>query len=562
MTGTASPTIGRWHVAAWVCGAVAVSVARLLHPIRAGHDIGYQILAAQNLLAGAGLTIFEHSSAVLNDPPTQVTLTHYPAGYSLGVAAFLGAGFDEPFAIKALGSIATIFGWLGWGRLVEDYLADGFRTYRWLRPVAVGMAILTPLLFTLPWAGTDIFLWAIVPWVVHWLIAGDRKPWGWSDCGVGVLVSVAVLMRYAGVFLLVFSAALILLQAWNRPTILLRRLAAVAVGAAPCLFVQMWIISSASGAAPGGVSLAQTSADLLDRLLFSLSLLPTAHQMWTFWLPGRFTLVLLDVTAPWRWTLGLFVVALGALVFLFRKSSVQDRRTAALGLFVALPAVLLAAMLLSPYGYVGDRRYYGPVVPLAVLVASWVAVSRHSGSRMLAAVFRVPAGAYAVVYVIAVVGYALLMLTPTTVGATQRVKLLGDHVLQWPLLAEGHSLSPSRQLVGRMIREQPGAILLSSRLLVYLWDPKVDRTKLHRLTCSWSTPKRIRGPAEVILMTFDRGDATDLWNLSGAESGDAVQAEDCLEKLPDLTMVQRFPDEGLKVLRARIAAGDEYIIRR
>jgi hypothetical protein len=218
-------------------------------------------------------------------------------------------------------------------------------------------------------------------------------------------------------------------------------------------------------------------------------------------------------------------------------------------------------MLFSPYGYVADRRYYSPVVPLVVLVAWWVVFSgRRDASSALPVLLRAPAGAYVAAYILAVIGYTVLMVTPTAVGATQRMKLLGDQPLLWPSLAEGHSLSASRRLVVRMLNERPDALLFTSRPMVFLWDRNVDRAKLYELTCAWAS-KRIRGPADILLVTFDRGNSTDLWSYWGAESFGETEAADCFEGLADLEMVQRFPDEGLKVLRARVAAGDEYIIR-
>jgi hypothetical protein len=491
---------------------------------------------------------------VLNDPPVVETLVHFPSGYSIGIAAFLSAGFNEAFAIKALGALATMAGWLGWGRLAERYLADGVQAHPWLRPLGMGMAVLTPLLFTLPWAGTDIFLWAIVPWVVLFLMAGDRRPVGWSDSCAGVLVSLAVLMRYASVFIVVFAAALIVLQAWNRPVTLLRRLAALGAGAAPLFLLQMWINSTAADAVPGGVSLELTAAEPLNRLLLALSLLPTAHQMWGFWIPGKLSTILLDVMAPWRWPLVLAVLVYVSLAILFWRHSIRDVRAAAIGVFFPLTAILIAAMMFGHYTYVGDPRYYAPVAPLAVLVAWWVATSKDRGS----ATFRLPARAYAAAYVLMISCYAFLLLTPTTLGASQRQKVLGEPLLHWPSFADGYSFVASRQLVERMLRETPGALLLSSRQMVFLSDPRFDRTKLYPLLCA-STPKRIRGPADVIVVTFDRGNPTDLWYYSGNGVTGSVGAVDCLENLPDLTIVQRFPDEGMKVLRARVPAGTEYI---
>ena len=67
----------------WLTSAALVAVSRILHAISMSYDLGLQILAGQNLLKGNGLSIFEQTSADLNAPASLMTLTHFPAGYSV-----------------------------------------------------------------------------------------------------------------------------------------------------------------------------------------------------------------------------------------------------------------------------------------------------------------------------------------------------------------------------------------------------------------------------------------------------------------------------------------------
>ena len=59
-----------------VFGAV-VTAARLLGASEPNYDLGIQLQAAHNLLAGRGLAIYEHLSPNLADPANLVTLTYF-----------------------------------------------------------------------------------------------------------------------------------------------------------------------------------------------------------------------------------------------------------------------------------------------------------------------------------------------------------------------------------------------------------------------------------------------------------------------------------------------------
>src|SRR5262245_4060298 len=97
-------TARRNFVRPWVLSAPVVSVARFLNADGPGHDLGRQILAAHNLLAGRGLSYYEHFGSDMSDPPTLVTLTHFPAGYSLLSAVLYAIGVDVGTAVKILGT--------------------------------------------------------------------------------------------------------------------------------------------------------------------------------------------------------------------------------------------------------------------------------------------------------------------------------------------------------------------------------------------------------------------------------------------------------------------------
>jgi len=62
----------------WLYSATVVVVARLLHASDPGYDLGIQLQAAHNLLAGHGLSTYEHMGPNLTGPASLVTLTYIP----------------------------------------------------------------------------------------------------------------------------------------------------------------------------------------------------------------------------------------------------------------------------------------------------------------------------------------------------------------------------------------------------------------------------------------------------------------------------------------------------
>src|SRR3954467_1483920 len=98
----------------WLLAAVLVAAARFICATRVGYDLSIQIQAAQNLLAGRGLSIYSlDGGSNLAAPNRIVTLTYFPAGYSLITAALLAVRIGPAVSIKLLATAATLLGWWG-----------------------------------------------------------------------------------------------------------------------------------------------------------------------------------------------------------------------------------------------------------------------------------------------------------------------------------------------------------------------------------------------------------------------------------------------------------------
>ncbi len=564
----------RWLLRLFLLAAGLVTVARALNAVAPSYDLSLQILAAQNLVAGRGLSWYVHTGLDLTDPPSLVTLTHFPAGYSLAAATLFSLGISVSVVVKLLGAAGTMAGWLGWGRLARPFFAEGLDRsagWRWAAFIVAGT---TPLFFTPSWEGTDLFLWATTPWVLCCLIpsADDHSRHGRAlDFAAGLLCGLAFFMRYASAFLAAYAGVVILWQSGSRLAVLVRRLIFFGLGLLPLLAVQIWIIAVAAGSAatPGGLN--TVKGPPWHRLLSGVSLLHNANIAWAFWLPGKISSLLFpDAPAgrlPWQLALTtgaiLLLTAAASAYVSNNKAPSRDARLLSLLLFILVPGMLLIAMTLGSYDYVGDRRYYLPLVPLSLFVAYSIATMSGIRARTLfGTVARACGGLYVSGYAAIATVYALLLVVPVNIGAVQRSKVLAGEGTHWPSSAVVYELSPARELAMRLVREHPGSLLLSSRLGSFSWDPKLDRSRVMALSCVSMRARHVTGPARIVFVTFERGRPEDLWYYRGNDISGSIFRAECLDGLSGVHVVQRFPDEGLKVLEAEVAAGSDIVLHR
>jgi hypothetical protein len=229
---------------------------------------------------------------------------------------------------------------------------------------------------------------------------------------------------------------------------------------------------------------------------------------------------------------------------------------------VAVPLTLLACMMVGPTNYMAERRYFWPIVPLAVLVAYSIS-SVVDTSRTPRAVrwFQHACGVYLAGYVGMSLVYACFLFVPGRIGTSQRHKLLAGALHEWPSMGVTHEFSSARRLVMQRLAEHPDTLLLTGRAGAFYWDPRVHGSSVYDLNCEAWQSAYIDGPASLVILTFDKGNPRDLWYYVGNVSGSFRRAH-CFERLAArLDLVQRFPDEGLKVLQARVGAGERIILK-
>jgi hypothetical protein len=291
-----------------------------------------------------------------------------------------------------------------------------------------------------------------------------------------------------------------------------------------------------------------------------------AIEPWVFWLPGKEIELFRQVASPWLWQTGIMLAVFVVLVLWVRtygfelSAAARDPRIAALGLFVVLPLVLWSCTMFGVFAYGAVQRYYWPIRPLSVFVAYALAslsgVTKRSG---LARIWQTFGVVYVTGYIAMSLTCLVLFFVPSERGASQHTKLMGtsNALHHGPSLRVTYEFSPARRFVMGLLKEQPDTLLLTSRGQWFYADPTVDRSRLSELTsCGRLPAKSLSGPARMIMLTFDEGQPQALWYTANGQ----LQRADCFEQLPDLHLLQRFPEEGLKVLEARVPAGMRVIL--
>ncbi|MDX2031478.1 MAG: hypothetical protein SF339_12455 [Blastocatellia bacterium] len=206
--------------------ALLVTGARLAAPFEIGKDQSLQLEAAQRLVDGKGLTStywVHYDSRDLAAPPIPEPLTWWPPGFSLLIAGLRMTGLPLLLVLKSVYGLTTIAGWIGWGRIAQRALT-GERAPREgeaspIEPSSLSasalfpaslFAALLPIFHTPWWGGTDLFLWAGIPFIFLLLFrTGARAQ---ARALAGLLLGALYAMRWASMFVTLASALVIVFQ--------------------------------------------------------------------------------------------------------------------------------------------------------------------------------------------------------------------------------------------------------------------------------------------------------------------------------------------------------------
>lgn len=363
--------------------ALVIAVARLTVPIGITSDASLQVGAALNFLSGDGFGNFILSEKVSETTILDIQLlTKFPPSLSVALAFLMGMGLSASWSLKAVYSISTLIGWLGWGLLLK-------RIVRWsagdMWAGLVGskslllllLSVFLPLIFTPNWNGTDIFLWSGFPFFIQTLVfclgvRGARRNFLLFEAGLltGFLYS----FRYAAMFLVIgFLIWLI-----RRPQQILQKgfcfLSGFCLLYAPISFYKKSASDNAFGS--GSVSTETISNIQLMFEKLKLVLEPNAIREYA----NNFAVLLvghLYVDPRISFIFGLsFAIGLALLVYALikrrRRLSLEHRQLFELigvssCLIFGHSAILFLAFFLSfdnSFLFFTETRYYYPLFPL------------------------------------------------------------------------------------------------------------------------------------------------------------------------------------------------------
>jgi len=556
----------------WLVPVCLVVLLRLIHSTTLGYDPAIQLQAARNLLNGRGLTVYSiPGESDLSAPNRLQVLTYFPAGYSVCAAAVLALGCSAFSALKFLGAAATILGWWGWARLAYFFMRDGLERSAFCRAVAIAIAIVTPFLTTPPWTGTDIFLWATVPWIMQFLTRSARSDGQYPiyfDLAAGALCGLAILMRYQALFLAAYACLLIALQSFAKVSLFFRRIALFVLGLAPFVGAQIFVncLRSNTPLEAGGISFHQDGAGLAHFLWTSISFVTAANYSFIWWFPARSIdfLTQFGGNAPWLLVITLIALPTIPVAFAIRighgkvAAAARDARCASMGLIIALP-LFLCACALGGVMYAGVPRYYVPVIPLAVLAAYAYAVGTGTTQKSVAYAARVVAIAYLTGFLCSSLLRIGLLAMPGDLGDNQRGQLLGSKTVgHWFSSKPEYAFSSAREYVVGLLREHPETILVTNRENWFYAEPDIDHSRLHRLEDLRSS--YVTGAARIVILAEESAPSADTSLQWYRSWGKAVPAH-YFESVPGLHLLRRFPEENIKILEAEIPAGTKIELK-
>ncbi len=369
----------RWLGAAVVVVSIVLSLlpGRAQIPPLVGSDYCYQLVAADRMFAGLGLT------APVPVAPLQpwewradwAFLTQWPIGYPILICVvrwLLGVTTIQACQwISVVACASALVGWFVWvKRAAPNGLAGVL-----VSAVAAGCSVSTAVLVN---PSTDVLLVASLPFVMLLVrdaireleVPEDERPKNRAMLWLivaGLLSGALFWIRYAGVFAPVAVGLYLFVERCARHTVRIRHIGAFAIWATVPI-VALVVINSALGM-PSSM---QTQLNLGRTVGLNLSLDHLTAAWWNFTKFGFY-----DYHWYSRWVFALWPLVILSAAFAFPAarrtlwSFVKAPDTALSACFVLTLLIMVvgATVLFSgKYDYAGQIRYYLPIKPLYFLL--------------------------------------------------------------------------------------------------------------------------------------------------------------------------------------------------
>ena len=322
-------------------------------------------------------------------------------------------------------------------------------------------------------------------------------------------------MRYASAVLVLLAALVLVLQTWPRLSRLFSAGGAFAGGLFVTLLVQFFIFWQAgeSKVTPGGVGSELDAEKSVRQLFLAAELLPTLNYAISFWLPERLARHIEGradtyVFLPFL----LFLLALPALVIVRLKRDgllpvSSDPRFLGSLLIIVLPLMLTVSMIFGSYEYVGDRRYYLPLVPLVILLMGYLASPETADygkrwNQLSAILLR------ALIVVLMAMGAIRMvyLFVPGAHGKIVREKL-ADTLHTFPSFGEYYGKSPMNEFVLGLVKAEPDYHILTNFENYFWGDKRFNQARIERIPYDRNLEgKSLSGPLKILIVAIDQQD--------------------------------------------------------
>ena len=469
--------------------ALLVVGARMFAPFQVGKDQASQLEAAENLANGRGLitTAVGPASYDISVTPNVKYVTWWPPGFSIIVALFLKLGFSLLLSLKLIYGAVSLLGWIGWGILVGSTVAQPAKIVGRTYPIHLLLAALLPVLFTMAWDGTDIFLWAGIPFIFIWLFRQGEHPSYKAVAAAGLILGAVCSIRHASYFLGLFGFFVLLQVYFPDYKAALKRFA-VFVGTASLFIIPTCIYLKAYASGVAGIT---------DRATFAV--VQRDPLMMVRWvvraLPMNFSIILgfplldqLIYKTGLRWLMRISGVLAAAIlislpVILIRNRKSQqspfqrDILVSISLLMLSLPAFLVAVDVTSAAGLMGVRRYYEPLALCSLLLFYPLATATLS-HPVLARVARVIVFAFVLNLIVFLPAQAFIgdrggFLVKKVLGyvPTNDTRYRGtSHELSYPSLTMFSNKEASRQKIRQLAQANPDALFFVEEYPYFVYD--------------------------------------------------------------------------------------------
>jgi hypothetical protein len=371
-----------------ILAALLVVAARTLAPFEVGKDQASQLEAAHNLVEGRGLTTtaVDSTSPDITDNPAPKYLTWWPPGFTLVIALFLWLGLSLLVSLKVVYAAVTIIGWMGWGIVASRLLTGPMRILERPFPVHLIIAACLPVFFTLGWDGTDIIMWAGIPFVLLLLVQQGQKASYVALIVSGLLFGALYAIRYASLFLSLAALLTLLQVCWPDYKSSIKRFAIFGLSSL-AIILPTYIYTKLYAAGNSGIAdratftrITSSFSVVIDGIFQKLPM--TASMIFSSPIPDQ---VLFQIDSPAL----LYVSGLVCLTILMSVPFVLIRTNTMVGrrfqndlalsvwlLPISLLATLIAINFAVRLGLVGVRRYYEPLAICGLLIFYQLATVR------------------------------------------------------------------------------------------------------------------------------------------------------------------------------------------